>query len=650
MSEPKASTFRSAACLWISVALAPAAAFGQFGQVDLSQIGQLTRGGTATVKSLTLQAESPRVRPLGSTVIQVKVYGSFLGKDGQSKDGRLQQAGWTVRAAAADGGWLSKPFRFQGKDTESFVDTQTGGLSSIFQTTAGQYTVKDSVVYHAPAKAGKYKVQATIGAVSGEVEIEVDANAPAQFPPQGYTFGAEPVLEDGYRRLAEHYSPFVAQETWFQWTADALTRSDFDDDWDAANNWDNLGKGSTQAYVYYAAIESQSHWFLIYNFFHARDYSDNCVAGTCHENDNEGMVLAVRKDGSEFGKLETMETLAHNNVYSYVNDRAIRRGAHTIEGVIALHDGSHPMVFLEAGGHGALGATDKKSLFDPAAKTWRVNTGITYFYKGIAERPKSGVDREVGYELLPIYHHWWARARRDTAESLLGAFYRYQPFGNRPGMKLAEVAGAFAGKEFGEDKAKPFWGWHDNATQKDRILATGQWATDPAYAVSSDLTFPASSGVSLEYVFNPYLNTPDVPFFPVIRNLQNGEVAPGAPYRGAAPQASQAPDDSTRAPLTPAVPEQPSSGSCEVEVRVDGTVFLSFNGTVPSFEVMNGAAPETRKATCTTPPPSNAEFAVERRSGRGSVRLTDPRSPRVEISDPSRGAADYKLLLRWERR
>jgi hypothetical protein len=608
------------------------------------------------VKSLTLVAEVPRLRPLGSTVIQVKVYGTFLGKDGKSQDGRLQQAGWTIRTAGSDQGWLSKPFRFQGKDAEAFVDIAAGGLGSIFQSQAGQYTVKDAVLYHAPAKAGKYKIQASIGSVSGEVEIEVDANAPATFPPQSYTFGAEPPMEDPYRRLAEHYSPFVAQETWFQWTADALVRSDFDDDWDAANNWDNLGKGSTQAYVYYAAIESQSHWFLIYNFFHARDYSDNCVAGTCHENDNEGVVLAVRKNGSQFGVLETMETLAHNNVYSYVNDRAIRRGAHTIEGTIALHDGSHPMVFLEAGGHGAMGATDKKSLFDPAAKSWRVNTGITYLYKGVAERPKSGVDKEIGYELLPIYHHWWAMARRETAGSLMGAFYRYQPFGNRPGMKLAEVAGAFAGKEFGEDKAKPFWGWHDNATQKDRILATGQWAADPAYAVSRDLTFPAGKDVSLEYVFNPYLNTPDVPFVPVIRNLQAGEVAPGAPYKGPVPQAASAaaaggpmPQAGAAGGGPQAVIEPPTSGRCEMEVRVDGTVFLTFSGATPQYEVINGASPETRTANCSTPPPPNAGFVVEKQSGRGTVRLPDARSPRVEIADPARGAADYKLVLRWER-
>ena len=41
---------------------------------------------------------------------------------------------------------------------------------------------------------------------------------------------------------------------------------------------------------------------------------------------------------------------------------------------------------------------------------------------------------------------------------------------------------------------------------------------------------------------------------------------------------------------------------------------------------------------------------VEDSIRRGTVRLPDAKSPRVEISDPSRGAGDYKILLRWERR
>ena len=41
----------------------------------------------------------------------------------------------------------------------------------------------------------------------------------------------------------------------------------------------------------------------------------------------------------------------------------------------------------------------------------------------------------------------------------------------------------FYGRKEASNKAKPFWGWHDNRTLKAKVLAEGQWALDPAYAV-----------------------------------------------------------------------------------------------------------------------------------------------------------------------
>ena len=43
----------------------------------------------------------------------------------------------------------------------------------------------------------------------------------------------------------------------------------------------------------------------------------------CHEDGNDGSILTVRKDKSEFGKFEVMETLAHNTVYSHLTDTGI---------------------------------------------------------------------------------------------------------------------------------------------------------------------------------------------------------------------------------------------------------------------------------------------------------------------------------------
>jgi hypothetical protein len=70
------------------------------------------------------------------------------------------------------------------------------------------------------------------------------------------------------------------------------------------------------------------------NFFHSRDYDERCIFGTCHENDNEGLILTVRKYGSEFGRLQVLATLAHGNVCSYGADPGIQDGLHRIVGSV----------------------------------------------------------------------------------------------------------------------------------------------------------------------------------------------------------------------------------------------------------------------------------------------------------------------------
>ena len=55
--------------------------------------------------------------------------------------------------------------------------------------------------------------------------------------------------------------------------ADYITRVDFDQDDDASNNWDNAGDARfpLSAHAYYAVVETPTHWFITYQFFHPRD-------------------------------------------------------------------------------------------------------------------------------------------------------------------------------------------------------------------------------------------------------------------------------------------------------------------------------------------------------------------------------------------
>jgi hypothetical protein len=620
---------------------------------------------TVTEIRLRVEPESRRIRPGETAVIQQRTYGRVTNKQGEEKSGRLQRA---IGRVTASGGWLSKPFLFPGKETESFVQADNG-WSSILTRGVGQFTVKDSVLFTAPEQEGRYRIDVDAEGRRESVEIEVTRSAPAQRVPEQWTFQAEPRAADPYRKLVEHYAPFVAQETWWQPKADMLARFDFDNDWDGANNWDNLEQGSSQAYVYYAVMETATHWFLHYNFFHPRDYSDNCVAGTCHENDNEGLILAVRKSGSEFGEPEVMETLAHNNLYSFTNSRGVRRGVHNIDGALAMHDGSHPMVFVEAGGHGVLGVTSKSSLFDPQRMEFQ-NTGITYVYKGKAERARHGNDRNVGYELLPIYEHWWTRARGESAA--FDAFYTYEPLGGRPRLASgARIGGAFLGRKFGANKAKPFWGWHDEKTRRAKVLATGQWGLDPAYAFTRNLTVPQPWAT--DYTFNPYLEDRETPAAPAgaAANVIAGQPGfdsraadtrrdplppPPAEIRRGEPPASrvETAHDGWGDPVKPVV-NPPGPGSCEIAVTVDGVARVRVYRDQVEFESESGEPPAETTFRCTTALPgrSGFQYAIEKSEGRGNVRLErEPAESNgyeavLKVEDPARGKARYRFTFRW---
>jgi len=462
------------------------------------------------------------IRPLDSIPVQALYYG----QDGDQRV-RLRLDGATFSLAAENSGWLSKPYRFQGEETEAFYEPPGQGLTSIiFGRARAQFILQDAVVYTAPAEPGEYEIRASMNGIDASLKITVDLNAPSLRPDETTSFPTESPSNYPYRALAEHWAPFIAQETWFTPKADYLARFDLDGDWQGSDNWEDALVGSSQAYVYYEAMETRTHWFLIYNMFHPRDYSDKCVAGSCHENDNEGLILTIRKDGTPYGSLQVMETLAHNNVYSHVADSSIGSGIHNIDGGIELYQESHPVAFIESGGHGVYGSTSSHARFTLESGEFTTGTGVTYVYKGIAERPVHPDDREVGYELLSIYDHWWLRSQLSTArqDGTFDAYYVYIPERNRPRTPYREIAGSFLGRTESENKAKPFWGWHDNRSRKRNMIATGQWGLDPAYSVAQNLRIPRP--FSFDYVYNPYLGfgTPD-------RSLT---AAPAAPVQTAA--------------------------------------------------------------------------------------------------------------------
>ncbi|HWR53142.1 MAG TPA: hypothetical protein VN428_18670 [Bryobacteraceae bacterium] len=590
------------------------------------QLGQLGAKTPATEISLVADPADARVRPLETLIVRVHAWAT---KDSDKL--RLRRTGTKFRVVEPGGGWVSKPFAWQGADDAKYFEESSNSAWNVFNEATGRFVVKDSVLYTAPAAPGKYTIEAELETKRATIEIQVAADAASRVKAETVSFPPLQASSDPYRRLAEHWAPFLAQETWFQPKSDYPARFDYDGDWQGDNNWDSLETGSSQAYVHYAVMGTGTHFFVIYNVFHPRDYSDRCVVGTCHENDNEGLILTVHKDGSEFGRLQVMQTLAHNNVYTFTADSSVRGGAHSISGAIELQEGSHPAVFIESGGHGIYGSTSEHSRFTLASGEFQGGTGVTMVYKGVAEKPKHANDRLVGYDLLPIYDEWWSKAvDANWGQRTFDSSFDYQPFGGRPALAAA-IGSCFMGRKEAANKAKPFWGWHDTGTLKKRILNVGQWALDPAYAVSKTLKFPPGQAFSLDYVYNPFLGV-------------------GTPQAVQPARATQALESAAGPGLS-----APVSGEAEISVRVDGSVELFINAAEVRAEVTAGAPPVLERADFKVPIPAAplTSFKLTKTAGRGSVILVEQPTAQnsfaahVRVEDPKGGADSYRFRLSW---
>ena len=154
-----------------------------------------------------------------------------------------------------------------------------------------------------------------------------------------------------YSELAAVWAPTIYQDvtTSYDARADFLTRFDCDGDWAGGNNWENTFSYPLTSAVYYSAQETETHYFINYFFFHPRD--DGPISAEKHENDFEGALFVIKKDGTPYGSFVLMETQAHNHFYQYSNDSSIIDGSDDIDGAV-IFDNGHPCVYISPNGIG----------------------------------------------------------------------------------------------------------------------------------------------------------------------------------------------------------------------------------------------------------------------------------------------------------
>lgn len=280
------------------------------------------------------------------------------------------------------------------------------------------------------------------------------------------------------------YSPVIYQDINKQFAdgiADLIAKFNADGNWNMAEQWETIGKVPQVPYVYASVQETKTHLFLGYYFYHARD--DGPTTFDQHENDLEGIMMAVRKDGN-YGVPVAMETVYHSHFLRYrLQDSNVQPGYVGIEKTsVRFSEGTHPEIFISSNGsgdnhgHGVRAYTSSEDVGDD---------GIVYkfgepSYPGQPTQFSPKWQHTYNYGILPIDELWERKFN-----------YYDTPF---------KSFGVFPNTKSSYGNANAPWNWSD--TDQDGTLGMGVYFTDPAYLF--DIDFNELGTFSHEYVHNPY--------------------------------------------------------------------------------------------------------------------------------------------------
>ena len=305
-------------------------------------------------------------------------------------------------------------------------------------------------------------------------------------------FPYESAMADGVitaEEIAIHYAPQIDQAVNVLLSGggrgDFITAVDYDGDWSCLNNWEHLSSGDPGAVVYYSVQETDTHYYVGYYFYHPRDDAEIWLDR--HENDLEGVMLAVPKSAGGYLPPEYMYTQGHGNVYFYTPNAL--ESVHMLNGschggTLALQPGTHrPHIYITPNGtlkncgHSVESAAGHSTY-------WSVgDSGVRYYYGRVAQTPATwnGAfgDNLCSYDLRPLEELWAFRNGPYDGTGVFGSF------------------GAFDGDNFGEDRANPPWGWRN----KTVYGFGGSFLTDPAWTINHAI---AGAALSADYAVNPY--------------------------------------------------------------------------------------------------------------------------------------------------
>ena len=335
------------------------------------------------------------------------------------------------------------------------------------------------------------------------------------------------------REVAARFSPIFYQALGDNPRSDYITNFDFDGDWRGDNNWEHADDNDfpLRAYIYYSVCETQTHFFIHYAVFHPRDYKGGerkglilseiiregakratdhdptglmAEAGVAHENDMEGALVVVAKNGKDLDRARTVfvETLHHDDFSVYVTGESAPKGFELFN-----TDGRHVLLYVEPKGHGI-------EPYSASARQTNKKEFLIYKFAGKAEDPEKQKDASIGYELLPIETTLWAKVRtakeskgltyatlHDYAEISINVIQTNGQVAVKQ-IKLGEIGETFAGDTGGLNMARPPWAWFDKGHRSDPL---GLWFFNPAQIIKRD--FKLDESFSTAYLYLPFWAT-----------------------------------------------------------------------------------------------------------------------------------------------
>ncbi len=277
------------------------------------------------------------------------------------------------------------------------------------------------------------------------------------------------LLAQKYEAIALHYAPIHIQNVCkkgknsLQGKSDQLAACNFDGDWDATNNWENLETHEIKPVVYYAVVESPSHYFITYAYFHPRDWTRTPFTKIGqHENDLEGAVYFIKKDTTDFGKLEGIVTVFHHQL--------IYNSASKFEKNKLFEEDKY-FTIQQAKGHGCKLAKD----------IIRKERAVIYFPTSVNFHKRKFLNQTV------------------TSYELINLFAPNELWSQRSNFLFFEKDQTIKGNN--GKGANPPWLWQ--STKWEKVLPAGALAKYP----SAVLQFIQTKKIHLDsnYIYNPYL-------------------------------------------------------------------------------------------------------------------------------------------------